>query len=236
MSTHDPYSSPQQEQQPGHREPENQQQQPYTSQGAPSYTGPQQPGPYGGYQGGPGHPGQQYQQQGQPYGGGYAGQGGPGYQGQQQQPGPYGHPQQGYGYQNTPVRPGSQPGVPVGFVDAIKRFYAKYAQFSGRASRSEYWWVALYLGIVYFVLSLLMAADTNAFGETGAFGSLIALLLGIFALGHLVPTIAIGVRRLHDVNMSGWLYLLVLIPYLGGLVLLVFMVLAPKSEGARFDR
>lgn len=235
MSTHDPYSSPQQDQQPGHPQPENQQQQPYSGQGAPSYTGPQQPGPSGEYQGGQGHQGQ-YQQQGQPYGGGYAGQGGPGYQGQQQQPGPYGHPQQGYGYQNAPVRAGSQPGVPVGFVDAVKRFYAKYAQFSGRASRSEYWWVALYLGAIYLVLSLLMSAGTDQFGGLSGFGTLMMGLLVIFALAHIVPTIALGVRRLHDVNMSGWFYLLSLIPYVGGLILVVFMVLPPKPEGARFDR
>lgn len=237
MSTHDPYGSPQSDQQPGHPQAENQQQhQPYAGQGAPPYTGPEQRGPYGGYQNGAGHPGEhQSQHQGQPYGGGYAGQGGPGYPGQQQ-PGPYGHPQQGYGYQNAPVRAGSQPGVPVSFGEAIKRFYAKYAQFSGRASRSEYWWVALYLGLVYVVLSMMASLGTDAFGNPTGPGMLATVLLVMFVLGNLVPSIAIGVRRLHDVNMSGWFYLLGLIPYVGGLVLLVFMVLPPKPEGARFDR
>lgn len=51
-------------------------------------------------------------------------------------------------YQRPPQRFGSQPGVPVGFAEAVRRFYAQYAQFSGRASRSEYWWVMLYqLGV-----------------------------------------------------------------------------------------
>lgn len=239
MSTHDPYSSPHPDQQPGHPQPEHWQQQgqPYSGQGAPAYTGHQQPGPYGGYQGGYGNPNpQQHQQQGQPYGGGYASQGGPGYPGQPQYPGPYGQPQQNYGYQNAPVYAGNQPGVPVSFGEAVKRFYKKYAQFSGRASRSEYWWVALFLGVVYFVLSLVAAADTNSFGEVGSLGGLASLLLVVFTLGNLVPSIAIGVRRLHDVNMSGWFMLLGLIPYLGGLVLLVFMVLPPKPEGARYDR
>lgn len=143
----------------------------------------------------------------------------------------------GHGNHYSPQRIGSQPGVPVGFTDAIKRFYAKYAQFSGRASRSEYWWVALYLGAIYFVLSILSStAGTNAFGEPNGFGVLISLLLLAFALAHVVPSIALGIRRLHDVNMSGWFYLLGLIPFFGGLILVVFMVLPPKPEGARFDR
>jgi uncharacterized membrane protein YhaH (DUF805 family) len=51
-----------------------------------------------------------------------------------------------------------------------------------------------------------------------------------------VPTIAVGVRRLHDANMSGWLYLINFIPLAGAFVLIVLLVLPPKPEGARFDR
>ncbi len=251
MSTHDPYG-PQQPEDPQqwHRSQAGyaqEQGQSFGGQHFPGYPDPQQPGSYAGHRSGFDHPadqqqrqGQPYaggyaQQQGQPYGGGYTSQAGPGYPGQQQ-PGSYGYPQQGYGYPHAAARNGSQPGVPAGFGEAIKRMYAQYAQFSGRASRSEYWWVALYFGAVYLVLSVLMAADTNSFGETGALGSLMAVLLGLFTLGHLVPSIAIGVRRLHDVNMSGWFMLLGLIPYAGGLVLLVFAVLPSRPEGARFDR
>ncbi|MFI7481579.1 DUF805 domain-containing protein [Kocuria sp. M1R5S2] len=220
--------------------------------GPSGYGQPQQG--YGGQQG-YGQPGYGQPQQGY---GAQQGYGQPGYGGPQQGYGPsgYGQPQQGYGYQpgyggqpghgapgsapygyqNAQGRAGAQPGVPVGFVEAVKRFYAKYAQFSGRASRSEYWWVALYLGAIYLVLSLFMAAGTDQYGELSGFGMLMTAVLVIFGLAHVVPAIAIGVRRLHDANFSGWFYLLSLIPYVGGLVLLVFMVLPPKPEGARFDR
>ncbi|MFF0991460.1 DUF805 domain-containing protein [Kocuria nitroreducens] len=162
-----------------------------------------------------------------------------------------GQPQQGYGYQQGYGQPqagaygyhqqnlqhrGSQPGVPVGFGEAVKRFYAKYAQFSGRASRSEYWWVALYQGAIALVLSVLMAAGSDANGNLSGLGMLVAGLLVIYVLSHIVPSVGIAVRRLHDANFSGWFYLLSLIPYVGGLVVLVFMVLPSKPEGARFDR
>lgn len=225
MSTNDPYSQPQ-----------------YPPAGGKHVGQPQHPPAYGGQQGY--RQPQGYGPEGSSQQGYAAGSSGQGYQQQQGYgPGPQGYPQQqGYyqpgpgAYQQHLQRPGSQPGVPVSFGEAVKRFYSKYAQFSGRASRSEYWWVALYFGLIYFTLSLLAAADTNSFGETGALGTMMNGLLVIFTLGNLVPSVAVGVRRLHDVNMSGWFMLLGLIPYLGGLVLLVFTVLPPKPEGARFDR
>lgn len=153
------------------------------------------------------------------------------------------------GYQQQ----GSQPGVPVGPVQAIKRFYKKYAQFSGRASRSEYWWVALFMFLVYAVLSVLMSTvgsetvssntvtsatsySYSASAEPNGLGMFLTLVLVVFVLGNLVPSIALAVRRLHDANMSGFLYLLILIPFLGSLILLVFFVLPSNPAGARFDR
>ena len=194
--------------------------------GSPQYrsagsqpTGPEQQPAYGGeqsYAGGPN--GYGYQQQ----------------QGYQQsgyhQPGPY-------GYQHTMQRAGAQPGVHVGFGEAIKRFFAKYAQFSGRASRSEYWWVALFFFLVSFVLNTLVTAvGTDSFGELNGLGVVLSLVLFVFAFGTLVPSLAVAVRRLHDVNLSGWMLLIGLIPFVGWIVLIVLTVLPPKPEGARFDR
>lgn len=153
------------------------------------------------------------------------------------------------GYQQQ----GSQPGVPVGPGQAIKRFYKKYAQFSGRASRSEYWWVALFMFLVYGLFMVLIntvgsevvssnsvsTATTFSYSvssEPNGLGAVLSLLLLVFMLAHVVPSIALAVRRLHDVNMSGFLYLLILIPFLGSLILLVFFVLPPNPAGARFDR
>lgn len=221
MSNHDPNANPD-----------------YSPAGDDQQRQGQQP-PYGG------QPGYGYQQQG--YATGQSGYSDPPQQGYQQQQGypqagTHGYQQPGYhqpgpyGYPQNQHQIGTQPGVPVGFGEAIKRFYSKYAQFSGRASRSEYWWVALYLGLIYFVLAIMMEAGTDSFGNATALGGFAGLLTVVFVLGHLVPMIAIGVRRLHDVNISGWLYLITLIPYLGSLVLFVLSLLAPNPAGARFDR
>jgi uncharacterized membrane protein YhaH (DUF805 family) len=166
---------------------------------------------------------------------GYGQLGGYGPQNGYGQPRGYG-PQNGYGQPYNLQRAGTQPGVPVGFIEAIKRFYAKYAQFSGRASRSEFWWATLYMSAITLVLYIPVAASTDAAGNPSGFGGLVAFLLVIFVLGNLVPSIALSVRRLHDINLSGWFYLLSLIPYLGGIIMLVLMALSPKPEGARFDR
>lgn len=67
-------------------------------------------------------------------------------------------------------------------------------------------------------------------------GLLLALVAFAFGLVNLVPSLAVAVRRLHDVDLSGWFYLLGLVPLVGGLILLVLLVLSPKPGGARFDR
>lgn len=95
----------------------------------------------------------------------------------------------------------------------------KYAEFSGRAQRKEYWMFVLFNLIIAFVL---------AFVE-GLFGSP-AILAGIYGLAVLIPSIAVSIRRLHDTNRSGWWILICLIPVIGGLVLLVFMVLDSQQQ------
>ena len=92
----------------------------------------------------------------------------------------------------------------------------RYADFSGRSRRKEYWMFVLFVVIVYVVLALL----GWALGETAA-----TALLGIFALGILIPSIAVQVRRFHDQGKSGWFVLLGFIPLVGGLIVLVFMCL-----------
>lgn len=95
----------------------------------------------------------------------------------------------------------------------------KYATFSGRAQRSEYWYFLLF----YFLISIGLALVD---GITGSFSveAGIGLLSGIFTISMLIPSIAVVVRRLHDTNRSGWWLLIGLIPLIGGIVLLVFTV------------
>ncbi|RZI74846.1 MAG: DUF805 domain-containing protein [Variovorax sp.] len=98
------------------------------------------------------------------------------------------------------------------FTTAVKTCFAKFADFSGRATRSEYWWFVL----AYFLLALVT-------------GFIHEYLYFLVVLVFLVPMISAGVRRLHDIGKTGWLLLIGLIP-LVGLVLIYFMVQPSQPE------
>jgi uncharacterized membrane protein YhaH (DUF805 family) len=95
------------------------------------------------------------------------------------------------------------------YLDVLK----KYAVFTGRARRKEYWMFVLFSVIVTIVLSLVE-------GIVGGPG----VLSGLYALAVLIPSIAVGVRRLHDTGRSGWWILIGLVPLVGIIVLIVFFV------------
>ncbi|ODU60157.1 MAG: hypothetical protein ABT02_07115 [Comamonadaceae bacterium SCN 68-20] len=99
------------------------------------------------------------------------------------------------------------------FLLALK----KYATFSGRARRSEYWYFVLFYLIIFFALSIIDGI-TGSFSAASGMG----FLGGLLTLGLLLPSIAVGVRRLHDTGRSGWWLLLAVIPIVGAIVLLVF--------------
>ena len=107
--------------------------------------------------------------------------------------------------------------------------YKKYAVFSGRARRKEYWFFSLFLAITYV---LLMIVD----GITGTLDPMsdLGLFSGIYVLGSILPSIAVSVRRLHDTDRSGWWFLISLIPLIGGIVLLVFLCLDSSPGQNRF--
>ena len=96
------------------------------------------------------------------------------------------------------------------FNESVSTCLKKYFVFEGRASRSEYWWFQLIVTPSYFISTILE-------NEIGYF------FLGI-TLFTLIPAISAGVRRLHDTNRSGFFLLLSFIPFIGGLVLLFFLV------------
>ncbi|MDH4322283.1 MAG: DUF805 domain-containing protein [Desulfobulbaceae bacterium] len=93
----------------------------------------------------------------------------------------------------------------------------KYAVFAGRAGRQEYWWFFLFNLVFSLALGLVEIV-------TGWFGAGIGLLSALYSLAMCVPSLAVTVRRLHDTGRSGWWVLVGLIPLLGVVVLLVFMV------------
>lgn len=99
----------------------------------------------------------------------------------------------------------------------------KYAVFAGRARCKEYWYFVLFNILVSIVLAIIDGA-TGSFSTEAGMG----LLGGIYTLAVLIPGVAVSVRRLHDTNHRGWWLLIALVPLIGAIVLLVFMV--QKSE------
>lgn len=118
--------------------------------------------------------------------------------------------------------------------------YRRYADFKGRSQRKEYWMFVLLYIIVSLVFFALMAAggafdaDGAAQAEPGVAFWLGAGLFLIFVLGSLIPSLAVMVRRFHDQDKSGWFILLNFVPYVGGIILLVFMVLDGTKGANRF--
>jgi len=96
------------------------------------------------------------------------------------------------------------------FSESVSTCFSKYFVFKGRASRSEYWWFQLIV-TPSFVISDFTETDISY------------LFLGI-ALVTLIPAISVGVRRLHDTNRSGFFLLIGFIPFIGGLILLFFLI------------
>lgn len=101
------------------------------------------------------------------------------------------------------------------FLVALK----KYATFSGRAQRAEYWYFFLFYILTFIGLSFIDGI-TGTFSEEAGIG----LLSGLYSLAILIPSLAVGVRRLHDTGRSGWWLLVGIIPLIGAIVLLIFFV------------
>lgn len=108
----------------------------------------------------------------------------------------------------------------------------RYAQFEGRAGRKEYWMFQLFLFLVMVVgyAGMGIGAAMESQLVIGLFG----VLLVLFALAIVVPALAVGVRRLHDIDKSGWFLLVSLIPFVGGIILLVFNVMPGTPGPNRF--
>jgi uncharacterized membrane protein YhaH (DUF805 family) len=102
------------------------------------------------------------------------------------------------------------------FGESIRTCFSKYADFSGRASRSEYWW--------WFLFLLLAGLAASVISDK---------LSALLSVATVLPTLAVGARRLHDIDKSGWFQLLNLIPVIGWLIL-VYWAVQEGREPNRF--
>ena len=114
-------------------------------------------------------------------------------------------------------------------MDWAKRPLHKYADFSGRAPRAEYWWFAL-LQMVTMIAAMLIDGILGTDYADSGYG----LIYLFAALAFLIPALAVGVRRLHDTDRVGWGLLIVCIPFLGAIVLIVFFATQGTQGSNRF--
>ncbi len=126
----------------------------------------------------------------------------------------------------------------MGFSEAVHTVYIKkYATFSGRASRSEYWWSILAALMFGFVAGIIIGVaggfsgdfEGNGAGNMSTISAILFIIFGLIYLAVLLPLIAVVVRRLHDRDMSGWWYLgfilLSIIPFVGFFAQIAFLVI-----------
>ena len=111
------------------------------------------------------------------------------------------------------------------YLDVLKN---KYATFSGRARRKEYWMFVL-INLVVSVVLALIDGLIGSVSETG-----MGLLSSVYSIGVLIPSLALSVRRLHDTGRTGWWVLISIIPVIGAVVLLVFMLLDSEPGSNRY--
>lgn len=99
------------------------------------------------------------------------------------------------------------------FIGALKDGFGRYVDFKTRSTRAQYWWWTLWM--ILLSIGGVVVDTMLGMGESGPVNSLLSL-------ATLLPSIAVGVRRLHDIGRSGWWFLIVLVPIIGWIVLIVF--------------
>lgn len=114
-------------------------------------------------------------------------------------------------------------------LDAVKNVFSNYVTFSGRASRSEFWFFALFVFLASIILSLLdLSVGTYwLMSEAGLFS-------GIFSLASILPYIAVSIRRLHDTGSSGWWFLLIFVPVIGQIALIIWFCISSNAGENRY--
>lgn len=114
----------------------------------------------------------------------------------------------------------------MGFGQSIKHVFSNMTNFSGRASRSEFWWFYLFITIIGVILSIVFGAA----GTDSGSGIGVNILSFIIYVILVLASLSVSVRRLHDSNKSGWLVLLNLLCCIGPIILIIFWI-QPSTEG-----
>ena len=115
----------------------------------------------------------------------------------------------------------------VGFMDAVKKAFAGYCDYASRSRRSEYWFFVLFDFLVIFAVGLIFGVIFGLIGIVQVVPAIVAIVELVLFFGFMLP---LSVRRLHDTGKSGWFILLGLIPFVGGIILLIFFCLDSQPE------
>lgn len=118
----------------------------------------------------------------------------------------------------------------MNFPRAIGTCFRKYATFTGRAQRSEFWFFCLYYSLTLYaeVLALRMLPTTFGYALRDPKLAPIALLLFLFMLGNYIPLLAVTSRRIRDTGASGWFALLHLVPFVGIFIVMIWCLIPGK--------
>ena len=105
----------------------------------------------------------------------------------------------------------------MNFQEAVQVCFQKFADFNGRAKRPEFWWFFLFCFLAALILEIVSSGISR-----------------IFSLAMLIPSLAVGSRRLHDTNKSGWFQLIWLIPLIGWLIMIYLLIQEGNSEANQY--
>ena len=118
----------------------------------------------------------------------------------------------------------------MGFKEAVRSVLSQYATFSGRARRSEFWFFQWFCFIAIITAGIVGAVIGAIIGGTESAMTFGVILYYLCALALILPTLAVTVRRLHDIGRSGWWILIGLVPFIGAIIMLIFNITDSKPD------